>query len=64
MQEREGAQPADLNERIPGVEIHATMLAQQLDGVRMHQVPDWVLWIVSVLVVGAAIATANWRGLP
>lgn len=51
-------EPADLNERIPGVEIHATMLAQQLDGVRMHHVPGWVLWLVSVLVVAAAIATS------
>lgn len=51
-------QPADLNERIPGVEIHATMLAQQLDGAVMRQVPDWALWLAAVLVVAAAIITS------
>ncbi|MBH1998917.1 MAG: adenylate/guanylate cyclase domain-containing protein [Sphingomonadaceae bacterium] len=40
-----------------GLEVHATMLAQVLDGARLRAVPGWLLWLVAVVVVFAAALT-------
>lgn len=41
-----------------GVEIHAHMLAQLLDGHRLQRIPAWLLWIMAVLVVTAGALTS------
>jgi len=41
-----------------GLEVHAHMLAQMLDGPPWRHMPEWALWCVSLLVVIAAILTA------
>ena len=38
---------------IKGVEVHAEMLAQVLDGRRKAPLPDWALWIAALGVVAA-----------
>ncbi len=52
--------------QVPGLEIHATMLAQMLDGRHPAAVPGWSLWLAALAVVLAAAATAasdiaGWR---
>ncbi|MEJ2407752.1 MAG: adenylate/guanylate cyclase domain-containing protein [Novosphingobium sp.] len=49
---------ATTGETVPGIEVHATMLAQLLDGARMAQVASWERWAVAILVVLAAILTS------
>ena len=41
-----------------GLEVHATMLAQVLDGARLRTVPVGVRWLAAALVVLAAAATS------
>jgi adenylate cyclase len=55
--------------RPPGIEIHATTIAQMLDGARLRQVSPFVLWAYAVLVVLCAGLTAllefrTWRVVP
>src|SRR3546814_12355270 len=48
-----------------GLEVHATMLAQLLDGARLAAVPEGWRWLAALLVVGAAgltrLAELRWR---
>jgi adenylate cyclase len=41
-----------------GLEVHATMLAQLLDGTRMPAVPGWAMWAAAALVLLAAGLTS------
>ncbi|HEX7876022.1 MAG TPA: adenylate/guanylate cyclase domain-containing protein [Sphingobium sp.] len=41
-----------------GLEVHATMLAQLLDGARLPAVPGGLLWLAAALVVVAAALTS------
>ncbi|MGP1351688.1 MAG: CHASE2 domain-containing protein [Parasphingopyxis sp.] len=43
---------------IPGVEVHAHMLAQILDGVMFAQIPPWILWLTALVVVLCAALTS------
>jgi adenylate cyclase len=45
-------------ERTVGLEVHAHMLAQLLDGVQYAPIPRWGLWLVAMLVVAAGALTA------
>lgn len=47
-----------------GIEVHAEMLAQQLDGRMPAPVPSWALWIaaVGVVIAGALTSLLEWRG--
>jgi len=42
-----------------GLEIHAHMLAQLLDGVMYRPVPSWLLWSAAILVVLAGALTST-----
>lgn len=42
-----------------GLEIHAHMLAQLLDGVMYRPVPPWLLWAAALLVVAAGAFTST-----
>ena len=49
-----------------GIEVHAQMLAQQLDGRMRPAVPPWTLWLAAILLVvagglTAAFDLAGWR---
>ncbi len=46
-----------------GLEIHATLLAQMLDGFMFKQIPDWGLWLIAlgVVVLGALTAMSNMK---
>lgn len=50
-----------------GLEVHANLLAQLLDGQMAHEVPRPLLWLIAVLAVIAAVVTAllplPWWGL-
>jgi adenylate cyclase len=56
-------------EQVPGLAVHAEMIAQMLDGARLpHPLPA-TLWLLAVLVVGSAVLTGlleirNWRIYP
>jgi adenylate cyclase len=41
-----------------GLEVHAHMLAQLLDGVQYGAIPRWANWLVAVLVILAGVLTA------
>ncbi|WP_380876977.1 hypothetical protein ACFB49_10960 [Sphingomonas sp. DBB INV C78] len=41
-----------------GLEVHAHMLAQLLDGAMFKGVPSWMLWAAAILVVAAGSLTA------
>jgi adenylate cyclase len=41
-----------------GLEVHATMLAQMLDGARLTPLPGWLIWIIAILAVAAATLTS------
>jgi adenylate cyclase len=41
-----------------GLEVHATMLAQLLDGARMPAIPGWAMWAAAALVLLAAGLTS------
>jgi adenylate cyclase len=52
--------------RTKGMEVHAQMLAQQLDGRMRAAVPAWTLWIAAILMIiagglTAAFDLAGWR---
>ena len=40
--------------QMPGLEVHASLVAQVLDGARYILAPGWALWIAALLVIGAA----------
>jgi adenylate cyclase len=53
-------------EMMKGLEVHAHMLAQQLDGRMPKVIPGWILWIAAVLAVAAGALTSafelrGWR---
>ena len=47
-----------------GLEVHAEMLAQLLDGRMPARLPGWALWIAAlgVVVAGALTSLVEWRG--
>lgn len=47
-----------------GVEVHAHMLAQQLDGRMRPQLPPFLLWLnaVAMVVAGGVSSLLDWRG--
>jgi adenylate cyclase len=47
-----------------GLEVHAHMLAQQLDGRMPREIPGWVLWIAAIffVAVGALTSAFELRG--
>lgn len=60
---------AATGETVPGINVHADMIAQMLDGARMTQVANWERWAVAVLVILAAAATSLveariWKAAP
>lgn len=48
---------------VPGVEIHAHLLAQMLDGVMLNRMQPWMLWALALLVVllGALTSLSDLR---
>ncbi len=44
--------------QMKGLEVHAQMLAQQLDGRMRAQIPDWALSLAALVVAGAGALTA------
>ncbi len=48
-----------------GLEVHAQMLDQQLDGRMPRSIPDWYLWLAAILAVGCGALTSlldrGWR---
>lgn len=60
---------ATTGQSVPGIQVHAAMLAQMLDGAAPAQLPRWALVSLSLLVVIAASLTSLlewrlWRVLP
>lgn len=43
---------------VPGINVHATMLAQMLDGAKLPRFAGWQLWAIAILVVLAAALTS------
>ncbi|MCB2073926.1 MAG: adenylate/guanylate cyclase domain-containing protein [Novosphingobium sp.] len=43
---------------VPGINVHATMLAQMLDGAKLPRFAGWQLWAIAALVVLAAAVTS------
>lgn len=41
-----------------GLEVHAHMLTQLLDGVKYARIPRWANWAVAILVIAAGVLTA------
>jgi len=59
-------QTGRVGETMIGLEVHANLLAQMLDGVMPRKIPDWGLWLIAlgVVTLGALTATADmsfWR---
>jgi len=52
------------NRTMKGLEVHAQMLAQQLDGRMPIQIPDWTLWAAAVfwVLLGALTSAFELRG--
>jgi len=55
-----------LREQMIGLEVHAQILAQKLDGRWLRTIPDWALWLTAMLVVVAGalssmMDTRLWR---
>jgi len=53
----------------PGIQIHATMIAQMLDGARLPALAQWQLWLIAGFVILIAALTAlveasPWKALP
>ncbi|MFM7349741.1 MAG: CHASE2 domain-containing protein, partial [Erythrobacter sp.] len=50
-------------EQPAGLAVHAEIIAQMLDGRLLRPIPEWVLWVMAVLVVLTAALTAllEWR---
>lgn len=46
------------NMKMIGMEIHATLLAQLLDGRRLALTPTWLLWVAATLVIVCAKLTS------
>ena len=60
---------SNTNQTIPGVQIHAAMLAQMLDGRAKPRLPSLNLWVLAVLMVILGVFTGllefdNWRIYP
>lgn len=53
---------ATTGESIPGIQVHAAMLAQMLDGDRQPALTNWQLWAITVLVVLMASLTSLVEG--
>lgn len=54
---------------VPGIDVHAEMIAQMLDGARMSPVANWERWPVAILVILAAVTTSLveariWKAAP
>jgi adenylate cyclase len=49
---------ATTGESIPGIQVHAAMIAQMLDGARLSAVQEWQRWAVAVLIVLCAALTS------
>jgi len=54
---------------VPGIQVHAAMIAQMLDGAVPHRLSGWMLSVLALLVVLAAALTSLveqrfWRALP
>ena len=48
-----------INGEVPaGISVHAEIIAQMLDGRVLQPIPEWVLWMMAMLVVVIAILTA------
>ncbi|WP_114950872.1 adenylate/guanylate cyclase domain-containing protein [Sphingosinicella terrae] len=47
-----------------GIEVHASLLAQVLDGRRPAAIPGWMLWIAAIgaVAAGGLSALLEWRG--
>jgi len=43
----------------PGVELHAALVAQALDEVKLRPLPGWALWLAALLVVALGAATGG-----
>lgn len=43
----------------PGVELHATLIAQALDGVKLQPIPGFALWIAAIAAVLLAAVTGG-----
>ena len=54
--------PVTGDTRMIGVEVHAHMLAQLLDGAVPRAIPRWALWLTAALIVGAGALSAAQRG--
>ena len=53
-------------DRMIGLEVHANILAQYLDGFRPGQAPGWALWLIATLMAAAGVLTSliegkNWK---
>lgn len=46
------------NQTTTGLEVHATLLAQLLDGKRFVMTPYWLVWAMALLVIACAAGTA------
>lgn len=60
---------ATTGESIPGIQVHAAMIAQMLDYARLKALAGWELWVIAALVVLAAALTSLieakvWQLLP
>ena len=60
---------ASTGRTVPGIDVHAEMIAQMLDGARMAQIADWQRWAVAALVILAAATTSLveariWKAAP
>ena len=52
------------SQKMKGLEVHAQMLAQQLDGRTLAEIPGWVLWAAAIafVAVGALTSAFELRG--
>lgn len=53
----------------PGIQVHAAMIAQMLDGARLPAFTSWQLWLIAALVILCAALTSLleasvWKALP
>lgn len=60
---------ATTGESIPGIQVHAEMIAQMLDNARLKALAGWELWAIAALVILAATLTSLieakiWQLLP
>jgi adenylate cyclase len=48
-----------INGEVPaGIAVHAEIIAQMLDGRLLRPIPEWILWLMALLVVMIAVLTA------